>query len=259
MIILLSPSKTINFKPVADWVVGTKPQFLEQSIELVTAVTHLGPKLASIFGVSKNIAAENQKQFTTWSSTPTKTDSCPAAWAYRGETFAGLSIEKFDKPATQFAQKHLYVISVLYGLLRPCDLISHYRLEMTTRLKGPWGDTLYDFWEDTLAKYLEKQNPDFILNCASEVYFSAVGRHLSPTIPVITPKFLHKGKQKMAFAKYSRGLMARYAIEKRITNPQDILEFNAEGYVYDSLHSTKNEPVFNAPKDFSIAGRWKKT
>ncbi len=259
MIILLSPSKTINFKPFADEIAYTKPQFLEHSTQLATAVNRLESKLASVFGVSSAIAEVNKKQFQMWNVNPNRLDACPAAWAYRGETFAGLSIEKLDKQFIQFAQKHLYIISGLYGLLRPLDLITPYRLEMQTKLKGPWGETLYDFWGNTLAMYIEKQNPDFILNCASEAYYMAVGTHLPPNIRVITPKFLHKGVQKMAFAKYSRGLMARWVIEEKIRTPQDVMTFNTEGYIYDPDQSTENELVFNAPKDFSLAGRWKKT
>ena len=132
-------------------------------------------------------------------------------------------------------------------------------MEMVTKLSGSWGKTLYDFWGDTLAKYIEKQKPDFILNCASDAYFSVVGKKLSKDIRVITPKFLHNGIQKMAFSKYSRGLMANWAIAQRLKNPRDILKFNAEGYVYDPKRSTDNSPVFIAPKSFSLAGRWKKT
>lgn len=259
MLILLSPSKTINFKPVSNGIVPTKPQFLEQSTHLTKTVLSLGPQLAHVFGVSAAIAVQNQKQFENWSPTPKKDTGCHAAWAYRGETFAGLSIETLDKTSQDFAQKHLYAISGLYGLLRPYDMIMPYRMEMVTRLSGPWGNTLYDFWGDTLSKHIEKQNPDFILNCASDAYFSVVGKKLSKNIRVITPKFLHNGIQKMAFAKYSRGLMAHWAIVERIKKPEDILNFTAEGYIYDPKKSTENAPVFIAPKSFSLAGRWKKT
>jgi uncharacterized protein len=259
MIIFLSPSKTINFKPVPPFINPTKPQFLNDSIQLAKAVNNLGPKLKSVFGVSDKIADENRKQFKSWSSNPKADDSCPAAFAYRGETFAGLSIEKMDKDSVEFAQNHLYIISGLYGLLRPLDIIVPYRLEMTTRLKSAWGKTLYDFWGDKLAKYIEKQKPDFILNCASSAYFDAVGKKLQNSVPVITPKFIHEGKQKMAFSKYSRGLMTRWVSQYKIKNIEEIKEFNLEGYVYDSKHSTQDEPVFIAPKDFSIMGRWKKT
>jgi cytoplasmic iron level regulating protein YaaA (DUF328/UPF0246 family) len=257
MIILLSPSKTIHFKQYD--ITPTTPEFLEQSQQLVTAVNKLGPKLASVFGVSNAIASENEKQFKAWSASPKPSESCPAAWAYRGETFAGLSIEKLDKTSLAFAQKKLFIISGLYGLLRPTDVIMPYRLEMSTKLKGPWGETLYEFWGDMLAKEIEKQKPEFILNCASDEYFSAVKKYLPKNLPVVTPTFLHNGMKKMAFSKYSRGLMARWAIEEKITKPEDVQKFHEEGYVFDAKNSQQNEPIFIAPKDFSLAGRWKKT
>lgn len=259
MIILLSPSKTINFKPFNDALVTTKPQFLTYSKQLVTEIKKVGPRLGSLFGVSSSIAAENQKQFTAWSPNPSTSTACPAAWAYRGETFAGLSIEKFDTKSLAFAQKHLYIVSGLYGLLRPLDVITPYRLEMVTKLKGPWGETLYDFWGNKLSQYIEEQKPNFILNCASDAYFDVVGKHLSKHITVITPTFLHNGMKKMAFSKYSRGLMARWAIMTNCKTPEDITKFHEEGYSYDAKHSSKNEPIFIAPKAFSLAGRWKKT
>lgn len=259
MIILLSPSKTINFKQISDGMTFSKPQFLEYSKQLAKTVNELGPKLGKVFGVSPAIASENEKQFKAWSATPKKTESCPAAWAYRGETFAGLAIETFDKASLEVAQKNLYIISGLYGLLHPTDVIMPYRLEMSTKLKGSWGETLYDFWGDMLSKEIEKQKPDFILNCASDEYFSAVKKYLSKDIPVITPTFLHNGMKKMAFSKYSRGLMARWAITQKIKNIKDITKFDEEGYTYDSKKSKEFEPVFIAPKNFSLAGRWKKT
>src|SRR5690242_15547460 len=130
MIILLSPSKTINFKPTADGLTYTKPQFIEQSTELAAAITNLGPKLAQVFGVSDAIAKENQKRFQLWRPNPRTDNACPAAWAYRGETYAGLSIETLDEQSLRFSQTHLYIISGLYGLLRPLDIITPYRLEI---------------------------------------------------------------------------------------------------------------------------------
>jgi cytoplasmic iron level regulating protein YaaA (DUF328/UPF0246 family) len=259
MLILLSPSKTINFKQFDKTISFSRPQFLESSKVLVAAVNKLGPKLPKIFGVSQKIAEDNEKQFKTWNSEAVPPKACPAAWAYRGETFAGLSIEKLNTNSIKFAQDHLLIISGLYGLLRPLDLIVPYRLEMTTVLEGSWGKNLYQFWGDKLTNYIEAQKPSFILNCASDAYFDVIGRNLSKSVQIITPKFLHNDIQKMAFSKYSRGLMASWAITERMNNPQDVTKFNEEGYTYDSKKSTPNIPVFIAPKKFSIAGRWKKT
>jgi cytoplasmic iron level regulating protein YaaA (DUF328/UPF0246 family) len=258
MLILLSPSKTINFKPVADWVSSTEPQFLDQSQQLVAAITKLGTNVGTVFGVSEKIAAENRQQFLDWSRTPSNNQATPAAWAYRGETFVGLSAELLDQASVKYAQDHLYVISGLYGLLRPLDRIMPYRLEMITRLKGEWGSSMYDFWGNKLATHVTNQHPNCILACASDAYLKVVSKHLPSTIPIITPKFLHNGKSKMAFAKYSRGLLARWAIENRIGNPKGLKQFNAEGYRYDAAHSNATEPVFIIPSNFTLKGRWTK-
>ena len=135
--------------------------------------------------------------------------------------------------------------------------------EMKIRLKGKWGKNLYDFWGDNLAKAILKKQPTFILNCASQEYIKAVAPHLPGSLPIITPKFLHDGptglKPKMAFAKYSRGLMARWAIENELSDPTKTKAFDVEGYTYDPDRSSLNEPVFIAPPGFSIKGRFKKT
>ena len=252
MIILLSPSKTINYKPFEGQ--ATNPEFIKQAEELVGAVRQLGPKLAETFGVSEKIAETNARQFKEWSVN----GEGPAAWAYRGETFAGLSIEKLDDKQRRFAQDHLFIMSGLYGLLRPLDSISPYRLEMSTKLEGKWGKNLYDFWNSTLADHIVSRKPTFILNCASDEYFKSVKKYLPGELEIVTPKFLHEGRSKMAFAKYTRGLMAHWAIENQITKSNEVLNFDAEGYVYDSK-SDPVSPIFNAPVDFSLKGRWVKT
>ena len=258
MIVILSPSKTINPKPVASWVKGSKPQFLEQAEELVATVNKLGSKLAKTFGVSPKIGQTNAQQFKDWRPK----GKTPTAWAYRGETFFGLSAEKLNESSLEFAQQHLFIVSGLYGLLRPADLIMPYRLEMSTRLKDKWGRNLYEYWDNSLANHLVEQNPVFILNCASNEYSKAVIPHLPKNLDVITPKFLSPSqsglKPKMAFAKYTRGLMARWAVENEIKS-EDIIGFSEEGYAYQSNLSTLNEPVFVAPASFSLKGRWTKT
>lgn len=258
MLILLSPSKTINFKPAASWIHPSQPPFLEQSEKLVSAINMLGKELGKTLDVSDKLADENRQRYKTWNVYPNKDNSGPAAWAYRGETFFGLSAERLDQDSMQFAQEHLLIISGLYGLLRPEDQIMHYRLEMTTKLKGEWGTNLYKFWGNKLAEYASAQSPNFILNCASEAYSKAVLKHLPKNVSVVSPKFLHNGKSKMAFSKYTRGLMARWAIENRVSNPKQCLEFNIEGYKYDPKLSSLNQPVFNALSNFSLKGRWTK-
>ena len=252
MIILLSPSKTINPKEFSGQT--TVPIFVDRAETLVAVAKDLGENLASVFGVSEKIAQTNRQQYSEWNREGTG----PAAWAYRGETFAGLSIEKLNKDQQAFAQQHVRIVSGLYGLLRPLDSISPYRLEMSTKLKGEWGNNLYEFWSSDLAESIRQESPDFILNCASNEYSKAVEKHLPKDITVVTPKFLHEGRAKMSFAKYTRGLMARWAIENQISKAEDVVNFDSEGYTFDTS-SDPLRPVFNAPKDFSLKGRWTKT
>lgn len=261
MIILLSPSKTINPKPVDDSVVSTKPIFSYQAEQLVGSVNKLGRNLASTLGVSDKLAEENRARFAIWRAKPDTTEGCPAAWSYRGETFFGLSIEKMNERSIKYAQEHLLIVSGLYGLLRPQDKIMPYRLEMSTKLKGNWGKTLYEFWGDKLSDFISDKNPGLVLNCASVEYSKAL-KNLPGDIKVITPKFLSETKtglrSKMVFAKYSRGLIARWAIENRIKKPEDLKNFDCEGYHFSSENSTEIEYAFIAPADFTIKGRFTK-
>lgn len=229
--------------------------FVEEASVLVEAAKGLGSDLADTFGVNPKIAQLNEEQFNNW----TPDGEGPAAWAYRGETFFGLSADLMDQDTLEFAQEHIYIASGLYGLLRPKDSISPYRLEMSTKLSGEWGKNLYEFWGEKLANQVMSSSPGFILNCASDEYFRAIKKYLPKDMVVVTPKFLHEGKSKMAFSKYTRGLMARWASENKISEPAQVLNFNAEGYILDSESDDNMNPVFNAPADFSLKGRWVKT
>ena len=258
MIVLLSPSKTINPKSV-NGVVGTSLQFIDEAGQLVDSVNKLGKDLGKVLGVSDKLTEENRQRFKNWS---TGDEQAMAAWAYRGETFFGLSIEQMDEASLAYAQDHLRIVSGLYGLLRPQDVIMPYRLEMSTKLSGKWGKNLYEFWGSILSDEVAQLNPTYVLNCASVEYSKAVIKHLPKDLRVITVKFLSQSptglKSKMVFAKYSRGLMARWAIENRVENPEDLKRFNVEGYIYDEDLSTENEYVYVAPAGFSIKGRFTK-
>jgi len=260
MIILLSPSKTINPKPVEADVQPTQPRFVDEAEQLVGSVNTLGTKLASVLDVSDKLAEMNRERFAEWSAQPTKEQGSMAAWTYRGETFFGLSIEEMSDEARAYAQDHVRIVTGLYGLLRPQDVIMPYRLEMKTKLNGAWGKNLYEFWGSKLSKEIEIQKPEFVLNCASVEYSKAIAKHLPKSIAVITVKFLSHSKtglrSKMVFAKYSRGLMARWAVENRITDPQDLKNFDVEGYEYNAEHSDESTYAFVSPPDFTIKGRF---
>lgn len=256
MLVILSPSKTVNFKRPKHLVEVSRPQLLDKSSALATRLNSLSTALPQVLNVSDKLAEENRKRFSEWTDNPETIQ--PAAWVYRGETYAGLSINELDPEMLSFAQNHILIVSGLYGLLRPQDNIMPYRLEMSTKLSGPWGNNLYDFWGTTLADHISAQNPKLILNCASAEYSKAIIKHLPTTIPIVTPKFLHEGKSKMAFAKFSRGLMARWVAETRPSTRDELKKFNYERYRYNENLSEPNKPVFIVPRGFSLKGRWTK-
>ncbi|MFT4532452.1 MAG: cytoplasmic iron level regulating protein YaaA (DUF328/UPF0246 family) [Candidatus Saccharimonadales bacterium] len=248
MIIITSPSKTYNPKPSE--VTLTLPLFQKETDRLLGAMLRNKTKLETVLGVSQDVAKLNRDRIENWADAATT----PAAWSYRGETFFGLSIEDLSNEDIEYAQEHLYIVSGLYGLLRPTDGIKPYRLEMSTKLKSGTASNLYQFWDDTLSETIMNSDPKFVINCASKEYSKAALKDIN--IPIITPTFLHNGKSKMAFAKYSRGLMARWAIENRITDSKQLKQFSVEGYEYNQALSTDNKLVFVAPKGFSIKGRF---
>lgn len=262
MLILLSPAKSINYKSVRDGTPLTHSEF-EDEADVLAKVIRTSKNVAKTLEVSDALGALNKERFDAWHPHAKTPEGERAAWVYRGEVYFGLSADSLSDEQLAFANDHVRIISGLYGLLRLTDVILPYRLEMKIKLKGQWGKNLYDFWGTKLADAVLKQEPSFILNCASQEYFKVIAPGIKHDLPVITPKFLHDGptgvKPKMAFAKYSRGLMARWAIENKLVNPSDVIAFDVEGYRYSEDRSTPNEPVFIAPAGFTIKGRFTKT
>ena len=256
--LILSPSKTLS-KRAAPEVQASYPLFLDQSVELVNRVNMLGRNLAKTLGVSREIAELNRSRFEEWSEQEHASGK-PAIYAYAGDVYNGLAAFDMSSEQIGHAQQHLRILSGLYGSLRPLDLILPYRLEMSTKLSGKWGSNLYKFWGDQLANSVVGEADGLVLNCASNEYAKAVLPGLSTTTRVITPKFLHDSgdgpRAKMTFAKYTRGLMARWAVENRVSIAEDLLKFDLEGYRYEPELSSPNAPTFIAPKDFSLIGRF---
>ena len=258
MIILLSPSKTMS-KREAPPFKATIPAHIEDSQRLVETVRKLDSKLGKTLGVSEKIAELNRGRYAEW-SVDAHSSAKPTLYAFASDVYNGLAAFDMNEQQVAFAQQHLRILSGLYGLLKPSDAIMPHRLEMSTRLAGEWGKNLYEFWGDNLADEIMESKPSFILNCASDEYFKSVAKHLPSSIEVVTPRFLHDSgngpRAKMTFAKYTRGLMARWAIENQISNAEETLMFNAEGYEYHPELSEPGKPVFIAPKEFSLKGRF---
>ena len=247
MLVVISPAKKLNMNSSLD-TISTTPMFSNKATELASIANSLTlTELQDLMGISVNLAKLNADRFASFGNQKTK----PAALAFAGDTYTGLNANTFKKRDLEWAQNHLRIISGLYGLLRPLDKIEPYRLEMGSKLNTPNGNCLYDYWDKTISiainKLSEKTGSKVLVNCASQEYFKAVS--LNTLIPdVITPVFMEKrnGQNKIIsfFAKKARGLMARYIIERRITNKNDLKKFDLDHYIYEKNLSSEKSLVF---------------
>ncbi len=250
MLITISPAKSLDFEPVS--VTPTAPAFQDDAVRL--AKTMRGQtltQLKSLMSLSDDLARLNRDRFKSFAADPDPQAVKPAALAFNGDTYQGLEAKTLSDDDMAWAQDHLCILSGLYGVLRPLDAIQPYRLEMGSRLKTRRGSNLYDYWGNTIAKALnaqaKSQNTDILVNCASQEYFGAAD-HKALTLNVITPQFLEvkddRPRMVSFFAKRARGAMARFIIENRLTEADDIKGFSTGGYVFDADLSTPDKPVF---------------
>ena len=252
MLMLISPAKTLDYEspvPVSDY---TQPELLNASQQLINITKKLSPaEIASLMKISDKLSHLNADRFNQW-STPFSTDNArQALFAFKGDVYTGLQADQLSPDAIDFAQQHLRMLSGLYGVLRPLDLMQPYRLEMGIKLANPAGKDLYAFWGETITQqlnqHIEAHREKWVINLASDEYFKAV----DPTklkAKLIKPVFLDEknGKFKVIsfYAKKARGMMCRFIIENKITQPEKLTEFDKEGYFYDAQRSTENEWVF---------------
>lgn len=252
MIILLSPSKTLDYKRPSTISKFSQPQLLKHSSELIDELRKLSPAgISSIMDVSRKIANENFERFASWQVPFSLSTAKQAVFAFKGDVYEGLQAETFDEKDLEFAQQHLRILSGLYGVLRPLDLMQAYRLEMGLKFKNSRGKDLYEFWgeliTDNLNAELKKTKSSTFINLASQEYFKSV---LTSKIKakIITPVFKEDkpgGLKVIAlFAKKARGMMSRFIIQNRITEPDQIKVFTAGGYHFDDKLSDFNEWVF---------------
>lgn len=252
MLILISPAKSLDFDSPLPTKKFTQPDFLADSAELVGTARKLKvTDIQNLMDISTALADLNFGRFLNWHTPFTPDNARPAVLAFKGDVYVGMQAETFTAKDFDFAQQHLRILSGLYGLLRPLDLMQAYRLEMGTALKNPRGNNLYDFWGDkiTLAVngVLAKQKKPVVINLASNEYYKAI-KAKQLAAPVITPVFkdLKNGQYKMIsfYAKKARGLMSAYIIKNRITDPEAIKAFDSEGYYFSPEHSKAKEWVF---------------
>jgi cytoplasmic iron level regulating protein YaaA (DUF328/UPF0246 family) len=251
MLILLSPAKTLDFDTPATTATATQPALLEQSQILVDELQTLTPdKISALMHISEKLGNLNFERFMDWQRPFTKKNSKQALLAFKGDVYTGLKAEIFTPEHFKFAQQHLRILSGLYGVLRPLDLMQPYRLEMGVKFANPRGKDLYQFWGEAIAAELHKQlrrlKSDQVINLASNEYFKAVKSSLDAE--VISPAFkdLKNGNYKIIsfYAKKARGQMAAWIIQKGITNPAGLRKFSVDGYKYSADMSTPKIPVF---------------
>ena len=247
MLVVVSPAKKLNMSLVENLKVS-EPHFKKNVNELVNVVRGLSVKdLENLMNISSNLAELNNDRFNDFGNQEKKA----AAFAFAGDTYKGLGIEKFETEDLDWAQKHLRILSGLYGLLRPLDEIEPYRLEMGSKLKGAHGSSLYDYWGNKISENLNQHAKEIrskiLVNCASNEYFNAINLN-SLLLRVITPIFMERknGKEKIIsfYAKNARGAMARFIIQNRLQSEEDLKKFNLDGYNYNSEKSSEGKLVF---------------
>ena len=252
MIIVLSPAKTLDYEFDASNEYSV-PAFLNQSSKLISELKEKEPKdIASLMGLSDKLATLNYDRYQSWSpSKKVSADSKPSMLVFKGDVYQGLQAEDLSKPEMKFAQKHIRILSGLYGILRPLDLMKPYRLEMGTKLETPQGKNLYEFWGNKVQKNvldeLTNQKSDLLINLASKEYFSVLGK-LPEEVNIVTPTFkdYKNGKYKIIsfYAKKARGLMSKFIIQNKIKNPVDLKNFNDDGYKFNTKYSDDNNFLF---------------
>jgi cytoplasmic iron level regulating protein YaaA (DUF328/UPF0246 family) len=250
MIAILSPAKSLAMTRERELTKTTLPSFLNESEALVEAARKLSPTaLSELMDISPSLAQLNYERFQEWTKSPSRNKITASIVAFDGDAYKGLDVESLTNEDLLFAQDHLRILSGLYGILKPLDQIQAYRLEMGCGLKiSADAKDLYSFWGNRLASALQSELADGVLiNIASNEYFKVL-KHKELTSRVITPQFLDAkgGEYKMIqyYAKRARGLMARYIISNRIDRPQDIMNFDLEGYGFNQKLSKGDNWVF---------------
>ena len=251
MIIVLSPSKSMDMEPaqVTDF---TEAAFLEQSQKLISKARKFSKsELMEFMTISEKLAELNRQRFKDWQPPFSLDNAKQAALAFTGDVYDGLDATTLKKRDLTFAQNHLRILSGLYGLLKPLDLIQPYRLEMGRPLETRGAKNLYEFWKATVTEELNQTQGDVLVNLASNEYFKAIDKKTLDK-QIISPVFKDEknGTYKIIsfFAKKARGTMARYIIENRIKTASGLIEFSEKGYAYNSELSSPSEPVFTRPE-----------
>lgn len=251
MLMIISPAKTLDYESPLATETYTQPDYLDDACELIDQLKELEPhQVSNLMSISDKLGQLNAERFRTWHTPFTPDNARQAILAFKGDVYTGLDAESFSEDDFAFAQQHLRMLSGLYGLLKPLDLMQPYRLEMGTKFENKRGKDLYAFWGSKLTKTLNKllaADDKVLVNLASNEYFKSVQKK-DIDGRLVTPQFKDwkNGQYKMIsfYAKKARGLMCRYAIQNRITQADDLKGFNLEGYYFSEEQSDNNNWVF---------------
>ena len=251
LVTIISPAKKLDYSPIEKNLDSTVPGLLEHSNELIKYLKSLNPQeVSSLMGLSDKLGALNYERFQEWETPFTKSNSKQAILAFKGDVYQGLDAESLSETELIWAQKHVRILSGLYGVLKPLDLMQAYRLEMGTKFPTNRGKNLYEFWNSIITDELNRtfsSKKATLLNLASNEYFKSINSS-ELKANVITPIFMDRknGKYKIIsfFAKKARGLMTRYVIKNQIEDIADIQNFEEGGYFFNEEMSKDNKPVF---------------
>lgn len=252
MLILISPAKKLDYETAPTTTTHTHPQFLEHSQVLIDQLKTFAPhEVASLMSLSDKLALLNAERYDAWQQPFTPDNAKQAVLAFKGDVYEGMQAETLDQAGLDYTQQHLRILSGLYGLLLPLDLMQAYRLEMGTKLVNQRGKDLYAFWGDVITDKINQDladsGSDLIINLASNEYFKSVNKKKLEG-RLITPAFKDwkNGQYKMIsfYAKKARGMMTRYLIDHRIDNYEQLLAFDEAGYTYNEAMSKPDQPVF---------------
>jgi cytoplasmic iron level regulating protein YaaA (DUF328/UPF0246 family) len=252
MLLLISPAKTLDYETPVTTQLKSEPEFTERTETLIKNLRDYAPQdIADLMKLSDKLASLNVARYQSWVKEHNEANAKQALLAFKGDVYTGLDAESFDEADYHFAQNHLRILSGLYGLLKPMDMIQPYRLEMGTKLQNEVGKNLYSFWgstiTDRLNNELESDTTPVVVNLASNEYFKSVQAN-ALNARLINPEFkdLKNGQYKIIsfYAKKARGLMTRYAIKNRIENPEDLKQFDLEGYTFNASMSEGDKWVF---------------
>lgn len=252
MLAIVSPAKKLDFEPLDRQLARTEPEFSHDALDLVKSAQKLSRgELQRLMKLSDNLTDLNYQRFKGYSPKPSPDQVKQAVLAFAGDTYTGLDAATLGDEDLNYAQDHLRILSGLYGLLRPLDMIQPYRLEMGSRLSNTRGADLYDFWDDQLAEHIDEivagHSASVVVNVASNEYFKAT-RAKTLKARVITPVFkeIKNGEARVLglFAKRARGSMARYLIQNRVEDPEGLKSFDTGGYAYRDELSDEDNWVF---------------